>query len=124
MQNLLQKTGLKIPEIARPKLFFKRRYTQEKEYRDHFLLLFCLGITWLISALVGIGYPNVAMLVFFLGVTLFKPMVLQFRRIFKNPVIHEDSPLRMVNTCMVIGVPLGLILGFFFFIENINNFYP
>ncbi|MFL5728336.1 MAG: hypothetical protein ACJ75J_02510, partial [Cytophagaceae bacterium] len=38
--------------------------------------------------------------------------------------LNENNPSRMLSTCIMIGVPVGMIIGFFPFTTNINMFFP
>jgi hypothetical protein len=95
-----------------------------KEYYNNFLVLGCLGLIWLAAA--GVGHVNyhLSILLLFIGFTFFQTIVNVVRKKIKLTNINENNPSRMLSTCVMIGVPVGMIAGFYPFTSNINMFFP
>lgn len=89
------------------------------------LFLIILGLVWIFAAAAGeTEYQFVAILLFFTGITLFKPIFNFFRRLLLLPPMTSDNPLKMLSKLLAISIPAGLIAGFFVFIDNANAFFP
>ncbi|WMJ73301.1 hypothetical protein RCC89_09010 [Cytophagaceae bacterium ABcell3] len=95
------------------------------EYRvmtENAVILSVLGLIWLVSGLSGMSkYPEIAILVFFTGLCMLNPITSYTR---KSLDIKNSNPLKAMVSCIILGVPAGLILGFFPFYDNINYFFP
>jgi hypothetical protein len=99
-------------------------YLKGANYENSIHLL-TLGAIWLLSAFVStIKEYNISILLLFLGVTLFKPITKIIRKLLALCPLSDEDPIKMLNTCIAIGIPIGLIVGFFPFVENINMFFP
>lgn len=93
-------------------------------YYNHFIHLLSFGSIWIASAIIGLyHYENLAIIFLFAGVSLFNPLYALVRRSLSLCPISSDDPLKMIITCMTIGVPVGIIMGFLPFLENINTFF-
>lgn len=103
----------------------KGRITSKEHYQQNSLLFFTLAFIWIISALSGAAkHPNVSILVFLTGMTLLKPI---YRLTCKSAGIEypkQESALELLITCLTIGLPIGVMVIFFAFINNMNLFFP
>lgn len=106
------------------KLRLKELKNEYKEYYKNYLLLFTLGLIWLLSAFAAIFEIQLAILLLFLGITLFKPALSLVTKILRVTKIHNDESLKLLIKLIAIGILIGVIVGFFPFVENINLFYP
>lgn len=89
------------------------------------LFLIALGCVWATAAIVGeTKYHFISILILLSGITLFKPIFQLIQRGFSLVSLSPDDPLKMLNKLLSIGIPIGLIVGFFPFKENINVFFP
>jgi hypothetical protein len=95
-----------------------------KEYYNNFLVLTCLGLIWLAAAGIGHIDHHLSILLLFVGFTFFQTMVNVIRKMVKISNLNENNPSRTLSTCIMIGVPAGMIVGFFPFTSNINMFFP
>ncbi len=67
-----------------------------KDYYKNYLLLFTLGIIWLISAFVATYEIQVSIFLLFLGITLFKPALSLVTKILGVTKIHNDESLKLL----------------------------
>jgi hypothetical protein len=95
-----------------------------KDYYKNYLLLFTLGLIWLLSAFVAAFEIQVSIFLLFLGICLFKPALFLVTKILRTPKIHNDESLKLLTKLIVLGIVIGVIVGFFPFVENINLFFP
>ena len=93
-------------------------------YYNHFIHLLSFGSIWIIASIIGFfHYENLAIMFLFVGISLFNPLYNMVRKALSLCPMSSDDPLKMIITCMTIGVPVGIILGFLPFLENINTFF-
>jgi len=91
---------------------------------DNSVLLFSLGLVWLVAGVLGsTKYLNGSIMVFLIGTTLIKPFTKAMRRCLGIRIKSTEFSLNFL-TCLTIAKPLGILLVFFFFIKDINVFYP
>jgi hypothetical protein len=95
-----------------------------KEYYNNFLVLMCLGLIWLAAAGIGHVDYHLSILLLFVGFTFFQSIVNVIRKRVNLNNLNENNPSRTLSTCIMIGVPVGIIIGFFPFATNINMFFP
>jgi hypothetical protein len=95
-----------------------------KEYYNNFLVLTCLGLIWLAAAGIGHIDYHLSILLLFVGFTFFQSIVNMIRKKIRLNNLNENNPSRTLSTCIMIGVPVGMIVGFFPFASNINMFFP
>lgn len=95
-----------------------------KSYYKNYILLFTIGLIWIIAAYVGTIDIQTSILTWLAGITLFKPGIYFISKIFRTPKIYKDESLQLITKFIILGLILGLVIGFFPFRENINLFYP
>jgi hypothetical protein len=95
-----------------------------KEYYNNYMLLGCLGIIWLFAAQIGIIDCHLGILVLFLGLAFFQTIITFIRKKMKLALVNENNPSRILSTSIFIGVPMGIVAGFYPFTQNINMFFP
>jgi hypothetical protein len=95
-----------------------------KEYYNNFLVLGCLGLIWLAAAGIGHIDYHLSILLLFAGFTFFQTILTAVRKKIKLTNINENNPSKMLSTCIMIGIPVGMIAGFYPFTSNINMFFP
>jgi hypothetical protein len=94
-------------------------------YYNHYVHLMSFGSIWIAASVIGLyHYENLAIIFLFSGISLFNPIYKLIRSALSLCPIASDDPLRMIITCMTIGVPIGIIVGFLPFLENGNAFFP
>jgi hypothetical protein len=98
--------------------------SEYKEHYNNYMLLGCLGLIWLVSAFIGFLECHLGMLFLFMGLTFFQTIINFIRKKMKLTIINENNPSRILSTCIFIGVPIGIIAGFYPFTKNINMFFP
>lgn len=87
--------------------------------------MFCMGLVWTVASVLGFyNYTNTSILILLAGSTLFKPFYKTVRRLAGYKSTEARHPLNLLVSLMSIGVPLGVVAGFFPFMENINLFFP
>ncbi|MFN6944947.1 MAG: hypothetical protein ACK4ND_08350 [Cytophagaceae bacterium] len=100
----------------------KQIIIKKKVLHENAVLLSCLGTIWLIAGLTGMtSYPEISILILFSGLSMFNPIMKYVRKSLK---FKSGNPLKLLITCITIGVPAGVIVGFFPFSDNINLFFP
>jgi hypothetical protein len=95
-----------------------------KEHYNNYLLLVCLGFIWIFAGIVGFIECHLGILFLFVGLAFFQTITNFIRKKMKLNIVNENNPSRILATCIFIGVPFGIILGFYPFTQNINMFFP
>jgi hypothetical protein len=95
-----------------------------KENYNNYIVLGCLGIIWLLSALIGFMECHLGILFLFVGLAFFQTSINFIRKRMRMNIVNENNPSRILSKCIFIGVPMGIMAGFYPFTQNINMFFP
>jgi hypothetical protein len=98
--------------------------SEYKENYNNYLVLLSLGLIWILSALIGFIECHLGILFLFVGLAFFKTITNLIRKKMKVNIVNENNPSRLLSTCIFIGVPMGIMAGFYPFTQNINTFFP
>jgi hypothetical protein len=93
-------------------------------YYNHAIHLISFGSIWMIASFLSLfHYENLAIIFLFTGIGIFNPLYKVICNVLSLCPIPSDDPLRMMITCMTIGLPVGMLFCFLPFLENPNVFF-
>jgi hypothetical protein len=95
-----------------------------KEYYKNYSILLTLGVICLVSAYTAILDIQMSILIFLIGTGFIKPLLYLVSKTLGNNKIHKEESLKLHTKSISIGILLGIIVGFFPFVKNINLFFP